>query len=75
MQKPNDLNQSRIILKQDSTLIAVIEMSLFLVRGTKRFFAYEVAPGKNPSRPFSRSMWHGARRSEMGRVAPRIPNE
>ena len=28
MQKPNDLNQSRIVLKQDSTLIAVIEMSL-----------------------------------------------
>src|SRR6478672_1984831 len=27
MQKPNDLNQSRIVLKQDSTLIAVIEMS------------------------------------------------
>ena len=26
MQKPNDLNQSRIVLKQDSTLIAVIEM-------------------------------------------------
>jgi len=28
MQKPNNLNQSRIVLKQDSTLIAVIEMSL-----------------------------------------------
>jgi transposase len=28
MQKRNDLNQSRIVLKQDSTLIAVIEMSL-----------------------------------------------
>ena len=28
MQKPNDLNQSRSVLKQDSTLIAVIEMSL-----------------------------------------------
>src|SRR5260221_528815 len=28
MQKPNDLNQSRIVLKQDCTLIAVIEMSL-----------------------------------------------
>src|ERR1700680_1695667 len=27
MQNPNDLNQSRIVLKQDSTLIAVIEMS------------------------------------------------
>src|ERR1700752_1535881 len=27
MQKPNDLNQSRIVLKQESTLIAVIEMS------------------------------------------------
>ena len=27
MQKPNDLNQSRTALKQDSTLIAVIEMS------------------------------------------------
>ena len=35
MQKPNDLNQSRIALKQDSTLIAVIEMSLssWLVAG------------------------------------------
>src|SRR5258705_10911153 len=28
MHTPNDLNQSRIVLKQDSTLIAVIEMSL-----------------------------------------------
>jgi hypothetical protein len=27
MQTPNDLNQSRIVLKQDSTLIAMIEMS------------------------------------------------
>src|SRR5580658_8640087 len=35
MQKPNDLNQSCIVLKQDSTLIAVIEMSLssWLVAG------------------------------------------
>src|ERR1700756_1218916 len=35
MQTPNDLNQSRIVLKQDSTLIAVIEMSLssWLVAG------------------------------------------
>src|SRR5260370_42577707 len=35
MQKPNDLNQSRIVLKQDSTVIAVIEMSLssWLVAG------------------------------------------
>ena len=35
MQKPNDLNQPRIVLKQDSTLIAVIEMSLssWLVAG------------------------------------------
>jgi hypothetical protein len=35
MQKPNGLNQSRIVLKQDSTLIAVIEMSLssWLVAG------------------------------------------
>jgi hypothetical protein len=35
MQKPNDLNQSRIVLKQDSTLIAVIQMSLssWLVAG------------------------------------------
>src|ERR1700723_2920721 len=35
MQKPNDLNQSHIVLKQDSTLIAVIEMSLssWLVAG------------------------------------------
>ena len=35
MQTPNDLSQSRIILKQDSTLIAVIEMSLssWLVAG------------------------------------------
>jgi hypothetical protein len=28
MQTPNDLSQSRIVLKQDSTLIAVIDMSL-----------------------------------------------
>ena len=27
MQTPNDLSQSRIVLKQDNTLIAVIEMS------------------------------------------------
>ena len=35
MQKPNDLSQSCIVLKQDSTLIAVIEMSLssWLVAG------------------------------------------
>src|SRR6516165_10523954 len=35
MQTPNDLSQSRIVLKQDSTLIAVIEMSLssWLVAG------------------------------------------
>src|SRR5260370_29493868 len=35
MHRPNDLNQSRIVLKQDSTLIAVIEMSLssWLVAG------------------------------------------
>ena len=35
MQKPSDLSQSRIVLKQDSTLIAVIEMSLssWLVAG------------------------------------------
>jgi transposase len=35
MQTPIDLNQSRIVLKQDSTLIAVIEMSLssWLVAG------------------------------------------
>jgi transposase len=35
MQRPNDLSQSRIVLKQDSTLIAVIEMSLssWLVAG------------------------------------------
>src|ERR1700750_2026470 len=35
MQNPNDLSQSRIVLKQDSTLIAVIEMSLssWLVAG------------------------------------------
>ena len=26
------------------------------------------------ARAFSCSMWHGARRSEMGRVAPRIPD-
>src|SRR3981081_363195 len=39
MQKPNDLNQSGIVLKQDSTLIAVLEMSLssWLVAG--------IAPG------------------------------
>jgi transposase len=35
MQKLNDLSQSRVVLKQDSTLIAVIEMSLssWLVAG------------------------------------------
>src|ERR1700741_5196961 len=35
MKKPNDLNQSRIVLRHDSTLIAVIEMSLrsWLVAG------------------------------------------
>ena len=35
MQRPHDLSQSRIVLKQDSTLIAVIEMSLssWLVAG------------------------------------------
>src|SRR6202022_3898975 len=35
MQKPNDLNQSRIVLKQDRTLTAGIEMSLsrWLVAG------------------------------------------
>ena len=35
MQTPNDLNQSRIVLIQDSTLIAVTEMSLssWLVAG------------------------------------------
>src|SRR5277367_4262025 len=35
IQTPNDLSQSRIVLKQDSTLIAVIEMSLssWLVAG------------------------------------------
>src|SRR5260370_254207 len=35
MHTPNDLNQSRIVLKQDSTLIAVIEMSFssWLVAG------------------------------------------
>src|SRR5271168_1603079 len=35
MQAPNDLSQSRIVLKQDSTLIAVIELSLtsWLVAG------------------------------------------
>jgi transposase len=35
MHTPNDLSQSRIVLKQDSTLIAVIEMSLssWLVAG------------------------------------------
>src|SRR6185503_13190895 len=35
MRTPIDLNQSRIVLKQDSTLIAVIEMSLssWLVAG------------------------------------------
>jgi transposase len=44
MQKPNDLNQSRIGLKQDSTLIAVIEMSLrsWLVAG--------IVPGVERSR-------------------------
>src|SRR5260370_19661446 len=35
MQRPNDLSQSRVVLKQDSTMIAVIEMSLssWLVAG------------------------------------------
>ena len=35
MQKLNDLSQSRIVLKQDNTLITVIEMSLssWLVAG------------------------------------------
>src|SRR5438045_727341 len=35
MQTPNELSQSRIVLKQDSTVIAVIEMSLssWLVAG------------------------------------------
>ena len=35
MHTPNDLSQSRIVLKQDSTLIAVIEMSMssWLVAG------------------------------------------
>ena len=35
MQTPNDLSRSLIVLKQDSTLIAVIEMSLssWLVAG------------------------------------------
>ena len=35
IQTPNDLSQSRIVLKQDSTLIAVVEMSLlsWLVAG------------------------------------------
>src|SRR5260370_13070719 len=28
MQRPNDLSQSRVVLKQDSTLIAGIEMSV-----------------------------------------------
>jgi hypothetical protein len=39
VQTPNDLRQSRIVMKQDSTLIAVIEMSLssWLVAG--------IAPG------------------------------
>src|SRR5438067_309270 len=42
MQKLNDLSQSRIVLKQDSTLIAVIEMSLssWLVAG--------IVPGVEP---------------------------
>jgi len=36
MQAPNNLSQSRIVLKHDSTLIAVIELSLtsWLVAGT-----------------------------------------
>src|SRR5258706_3908163 len=35
MQQPNELNESRIVLRQDSTLIAVIDMSLssWLVAG------------------------------------------
>jgi hypothetical protein len=32
MQKLNDLNQSHIVLKQDNTLITVIEMSLSSLR-------------------------------------------
>src|ERR1700755_3150088 len=39
MQKPNDLNQSRILLKQKSTLIAVIEMSL------RSWLAAGIVPG------------------------------
>ena len=39
MQKPSDLSQSRIILKQDSTLIAVIEMSL------SSWFVAGIVPG------------------------------
>jgi hypothetical protein len=50
MQKPNDLNQSRIVLKQDSTLIAIIEMSFssWLVAGRtwRRAPAVEEACGR-----------------------------
>ena len=51
MQKPNDLNQSRIVLKQDSTLIAVIEMSLSELarcrhRAWRRASAVEEACGR-----------------------------
>jgi len=51
MQTPNDLSQSRIVLKQDTTLIAVIEMSLssWLVAGIvpgRQAPAIEEAPGR-----------------------------
>ena len=53
MQKPNDLNQSRIVLKQDSTLIAVIEMSLSSWLGARHKLPSEalvrqLGPGQRP---------------------------
>src|SRR5260370_16574375 len=42
MQRPNDLSQSRVVLKQDSTMIAVIEMSL------SRWLVAGLVPGVEP---------------------------
>src|SRR6266478_555987 len=71
MQKPNDLNQSRIVLKQDSTLIAVIEMSLWswlvagIVPGVERSrVARAPARQDRPSR-------HRAAQARLSRLAAR----
>ena len=56
MQTPNDLNQSRIVLRQDSTLIAVIEMSQSswlvagIVPGVERQLASDAAASTRHSR-------------------------